>query len=196
MPRLFSNLGWSYTYILVKDDFMINVHWIKAKKSLKFREGGYPLGFDHDMPKVVSIPGAELAMSDDKISFIRSLYGYDIQYPAEALEPKRPENNIRYKYSVVPSLGFDSNEKSTFYLASMVYGKLGNDSVDNLMSLVKDFQIVDGLVKIKFYDDEEAAMQLGKIRSTEIVMNGTKVSGKIVLARVSQTGEVSQIVQA
>ncbi len=195
IPRIYGNLGWAYTYILVKDDFMINVHRIETRKSLKFKEGGYPLGFDDGAPEIISTEGSQAAFKDDKISFIRNLYGYDKQYPAQPLTPKIPENNLRYKYSVVPALGFENKKQKSFYLASMVYGKIGNETIEQLMDLVTHFQIINGLVKIKFYDDEQVVMQLGKIRHLDININSQEITGKVVMARVSGDGKNYQIVK-
>ena len=194
IPRLFANLGWATTYILVKDDFIINVHRIETRKSLKFKEGGYPLGFEEGEAEIISIPGAEAAAKDGKISFIRNLYGYSQQFPARRLVKQVPENNIRYKYSVVPALGFENQQKQTFYLACMVYGKIGNASVEQLMQLVTDFRIEKGLVRATFYDAEQTVMQLGKIEPLDLTLNGKRITGKVVMARVSADGKNDQVV--
>ncbi|MBP0011869.1 MAG: DUF2264 domain-containing protein [Roseofilum sp. SBFL] len=195
LPRIYTNLGWAWTYTLVKDDFMINVHYIKTRKSLKFKEGGYPLGFDEGVPEIISTEGAEVAYKDGKISFIRNLYGYDRQFPAQALISKDIENNIRYKSSVVPALGFENQNQKSFYLANMVYGKIGHESIDRLMQLVHNFQIADDLINLHFYDGEQVVMQLDKIKRLNLTLNGKTIQGKIAMARVSEDGKTCQIVQ-
>ncbi|MDJ1178843.1 DUF2264 domain-containing protein [Roseofilum sp. BLCC_M91] len=195
LPRIYSNLGWGWTYTLVKDDFMINVHHIKARKSLNFKEGGYPLGFDEGVPEIISTEGAEAAYKDGKISFIRNLYGYDRQFPAQPLISQDIENNIRYKSSVVPALGFENKTQKSFYLANMVYGKMGNDTIEDLMKLVTNFQIADGLIQIQFYDGEQVVMQLGKIKRLNLTLNGKEIESKVVMARVSGEGKTCQIIR-
>ena len=45
-----NELGTATSCILVKDDFMINVHEVRpSREGIVFREGGYPLGFDKDL---------------------------------------------------------------------------------------------------------------------------------------------------
>ena len=192
-PRLYANLGWAYTYILVKDDFTINVHRIETRKSLKFKEGGYPLGFDEGEAEIISTSGAEAAAKDGKISFIRNLYGYERQFPAQPSVAKASQKNIRYKYSVVPALGFESERGQVFYLACMVYGKIGDATLGQLMQLVPDFRIENGLVRVTFYDAEQTVMQLGKIETLDLTLNGKRITGKVVMARVSADGKNYQI---
>ncbi|MGK7900451.1 MAG: DUF2264 domain-containing protein [Hormoscilla sp.] len=195
LPRLYGTLGWAYTYILVKDDFTLNVHRIQTRKSLRFKEGGYPLGFDEGVAEILSTEGAEAASIDGKISFIRNLYGYDRQFAARPLAANVPENNIRYKYSVVPALGFENKQRNLFYLASMVYGKIGDATLEQLMQLVTDFRIENGLVRVTFYDGERAVMQLGKIAHLDLILNGKRITGKLVMARVDADGKNFQMVK-
>ncbi len=77
--------GTIHTSILVKDDFLINLHQVETKKPLVFREGGYPLGFDEGEAKTVSIEGAEAAYKDGKLTFLRNLHGYDKQFRPSSL---------------------------------------------------------------------------------------------------------------
>lgn len=188
------DMGWGYTYILVKDDFMVNVHRIETDKSLMFREGGYPLGFDEGEAEIISTEGAEAAYKDGKISFLRNLYGYTV-HPASPLYQGSQGSNIRYKHSIVPTLGFENKDQKVFYLASMIYGKIGHASIEELMGLVTDFHIEDGLVMVTFYDSEKVVMQLGDIRNLALKLNGKRISGKVIMARVSADGEKSFILQ-
>lgn len=184
-----------YTYILVKDDFMINVHRIETRKSLFFREGGYPLGFDEGEAKIVSVPGAEAAGLDGKTSFLRNLYGYTQQFKAHTIWGDESHGgNPRYKHSAIPAMGYRSGRQKVFYLACMVYGKVGNMSIEQLMQLVTDFRIERGLVQVSFYDGEKAVMQLGRIRNLDLMLNGDRITGKVAMARVSADGSDRQIV--
>ena len=185
----FKTLGLGYTYTLVKDDFMINVHRIETNESLIFKEGGYPLGFDQGEAEVVSIEGAEAAFKDSKVSFLRNLYGYTHQFKARPFCEDIHGSNLRYRHSVVPALGFKNGDQKVFYLACMVAGKAGYASMEQLMQLVTEFRIDQGLVQVSFYDAEKAIMQLGEIKKLDLNLNHKPISGKIAMARVSSDGK-------
>ncbi|MDX2215223.1 MAG: DUF2264 domain-containing protein [Oculatellaceae cyanobacterium bins.114] len=185
-------IGLSYSYVLVKDDFMINVHRIETRKPLFFREGGYPLGFNKDETeavRVISIPGAEAVYHNSKISFLRNLYGYTHQSKAYTIWGNElQDGNPRYAHSMIPALCYKSTGERTIYLASMVYGKIGETSIEQLMQLVTDFRIEQSLVQVSFYDGEKAVMQLGKINPVDVLLNGDRITGKVAMARVSADG--------
>lgn len=194
------SLGLGYTYILGKDDFMLNVHRIETNQSLVFKEGGYPLGFDQGGVEILSTQGAEAALKDDKFSFLRNLYGYTQQFPARPFGGDIHGSNIRYSHSVVPALGYENGDQTVFYLACMVYGRIGHADIEQLMHLVTDFRIEQGIVQVTFYDAERVVMQLGEIKALDLTLNGKQITGKVVMARVSaeaknyfilnETGEV------
>ena len=177
--------GTGYTDILVKDDFMINFHQIKTEKSLVFKEGGYPLGFDDGRARCVSSRNSEAGYKDNKITYLRNLYGYTVKRKAAPYQGQMSGTNVRYRQSVIPVLGFENKDQHKFYLASMVYGKVGDDPIEKLDRLVKTFQIKDNTAEISFYDDERAFMQIGDIKDVSITLNGQKFSGPVVVARVS-----------
>lgn len=178
--------GTIYTSILVKDDFMINVHQVNTtKKNLVFKEGGYPLGFDEGSAKTVSVKGAEAAYKDGKLTFIKNLYGYTVQNKALQFSDDINGSNVRYRQSVVPTLGYHSGSNQNFVLASLVCGKVGKDTIQKLNGVVKKFTVTDNKVDIVFGDGEKAFMQIGDIQNVEVAINGKKFSGEIVTARVS-----------
>ena len=177
--------GMIYTSIFVKNDFMINLHQIETQKSLVFKEGGYPLGFDEGEAKIVSIKNAEAAYKDKKLTFIKNLYGYTKQFRAAQFGDDINGSNIRYRQSVVPSLGYENKNQNKFYLASLVYGRVGKNSIQKLCGLVTKFKIKNNTANINFFDGERVFIQIGHINSVNIVLNGKKFSGEIVLVRVS-----------
>jgi hypothetical protein len=181
--------GTIHTSILVKDDFMINLHQVETQKSLVFKEGGYPLGFDEGRAKTVSIKGAEAAYKDGKLTFLRNLHGYTKQSKAIQFADDVNGSNVRYRQSVVPVLGFENGSQTKFYLASMVCGRVGNMSVKKLMGLIKHFKIDDNTAEIAFHDGERAFVQIGDIRDVNVTLNHKKFSGEIVMARASKNGK-------
>lgn len=191
-------IDFSHSYILVKDDFMINVHRIDTSQPLFFREGGYPLGFNKDETgavKIVSIPGAEAAYCNNKISFLRNLYGYTHQSkPYTIWANELQDGNPRYAHSMIPALCFRSTGEKTIYLASMVYGKIGEARVEELMQLVTDFRIDQGVVHVSFYDGEKAVMQLGRTSPVDLILNGDRITGKVAMARASADGSDRMVV--
>nr|WP_290221669.1 DUF2264 domain-containing protein [Trichocoleus desertorum] len=192
------NTGWCYTYILMKDDFMINIHQIETRRILLFREGGYALGFNEGAVEVRSLPGAEAVYQGKKISFIQNLYGYTQQFPAQyPCSENQQTLNPQYLHSAVPALGFGRKRHTVleellprrFYLASMVCGRVGDVAIEPLMNRVKDFRIHRDVVRISFYDNEQVVMQLGKTRFLNLALNGQRIKGKVVMARVTTNGE-------
>ena len=181
--------GQATTYTLVKDDFMINVHLVEPTKALTFREGGYPLGFDEGEVETASAPGAEGAYKEGKLTFIRALHGYTGQEPARAYAEDVNGTNVRYRRSVVPQLTFENGDERRFVLAAQVYGKVGHESLAQLMGLVTEFEVEGDDVWVTFYDGERAFMQLGEIDEVTVTLNGRALSGFIVLARVGAEGE-------
>jgi hypothetical protein len=169
----------------VKNDFMINLHQIETQKSLVFKEGGYPLGFDEGEAKIVSIKNAEAAYKDGKLTFIKNLYGYTKQFKAAQFGDDINGSNIRYRQSVVPSLGYENKSQNKFYLASLVCGRVGKNSIQKLSGLVTKFKIKNNTANINFFDGEKVFIQIGHINSVNIVLNSKKFSGEIVYARVS-----------
>src|SRR4030042_1231508 len=101
---------------------------IKTNKSLYFKEGGYPLGWDDGKPEIISFQNSEYAYIDGKITFIKNLFGWAKQFKALPFCEDISGSNVRYKYSIVPSFGYENKNNNEFYLATMVYGKSGNDS--------------------------------------------------------------------
>ena len=181
--------GTAYTSILVKDDVMINLHQIETKKSLVWREGGYPLGFDEGEAKTISIEGAEAAYKDGKLTFIKNLHGYTKQFRAIPFADDINGSNVRYRRSVVPVLGYENGNQQKFYLASMVCGRVGKESIKKLTSIVKKFSLKENTAEITFVDGERAFIQIGTIDDVAVSLNGRKFSGPIVTARVSANGK-------
>jgi hypothetical protein len=188
--------GTVYSAILVKDDFMINIHEVNpTKDKLVFKEGGYPLGFDEGSPLITSTKHAEMASINNKTTFIKNLHGYTQQFKAQGFHEMVCGSNSRYHQSVVPSLGTETRQAKTFYLASMVYGKVGDDSIDQLMALVSSFKMVGNKAYITFYDGEEAFVQVGKTEKVNLQLGGEKISGKVVMAKVSSKKEKTVILE-
>jgi hypothetical protein len=180
--------GTAFTSILVKDDFMINLHQVETTKPLVFKEGGYPLGFDEGAPRIVSAPGAEAAYQDGKLTFIRNLAGYTRQFPAQGFADDVNGSNVRYRQSVVPVLGHESGTTQKLYLASLVCARVGSDSMESLLGLVTSFELDGNRASIRFHDGERVFLQIGAIGEVKLELNGKSVSGAIVLARVSADG--------
>ena len=176
------------TSVLVKDDFMVNVHQVETRKSLVFREGGYALGFDDGEARTVSIAGAEAAYKDGKVTFIRNLHGYTKQARATPFAEDVNGSNVRYRQSVVPVLGFENGAQRKFCLASLVCGRVGSDSIKKLAGLVRGFEVKGNTAEIVFYDGERAFLQIGGIQKVSGSLNGRSFSGFVVVARVSADG--------
>ena len=192
-----NDLGTVISYVLVKDDFMVNVHEVKpARTGLVFREGGYPLGFDEGEAVLSSGKGAEMAAKDGKITFIRNLCGYTEQFKAQGFQEDVSGSNVRYHQSVVPKLGTESSSTETFYLACMVYGMVGTESLKELSDRVTGFTQNGNTVEIQFYDGERAFLQFGEIQDVTIKLNGKTFKGPVVMARASADGRTCWVLRS
>ncbi len=191
-----NDLGTATSYILVKDDFMINVHEIRpAHAGLVFREGGYPLGFDTGEPVLSSGKGSEMAALDGKITFIRNLCGYTEQFKAQGFHEDVSGSNIRYHQSVVPKLGTEISSADPLVLACMVYGKVGTETIEKLSAKVKKFAQNGNQIEIEFYDGERAFLQIGEIQDVSVTLNGKTFKGPVVMARASADGKICWVLR-
>jgi hypothetical protein len=74
-------------------------------------------------------------------------------------------------------------------LAALVCGRIGRDSLTTLTDLVTEFDWSGGEARLRFHDGERALVQVGPdVVDVQATLNGKKVSGPIVLARVSADG--------
>jgi hypothetical protein len=193
--EIFQNeFGWITTSILVKDDFMINLHKVSPTiEGMTFREGGFPLGYDQGEPVLSSAEGVEMAAIDGKITYIRNLFGYTEQVKAKNFQEDVSGSNIRYNQSVVPKLGTERDTTEPFVLASMVCGKVGTESLDDLSGKVKSFEQNGDQTTIEFYDGEGAFVQIDEPQDVSITLNGKTFAGPVVMARVSKDGSTWQV---
>ena len=177
--------GVIYTSVVVKDDFMVNIHYVETTKRLVFREGGYALGFDEGSPEVVSVVGAEAVYGEGRVSFIRNLAGYVGQLRLFSFGDETQGPNTRHRHSVVPALEYTSDGSGGFCLVSLVCGRTSGPRMSSLMELVTAFELRGRAVKVSFYDGESAHVQMGRSERADVVVNGRVFSGEIVMARAS-----------
>ena len=90
--------------------------------------------------------------------------------------------------SVVPSLGHENGSTRKFLLASMVCGRIGEDSLESLCALVSECELAGHTVRLRFADGERAFVQLGAPAEVEVTLNKKSWKGPIVVARVSADG--------
>ena len=182
--------GSIHTAILVKGDFMVNLHQIEATRALVYREGGYPLGFDDGHAETASAPGGEAAYKDGKLTFIKKLAGYSGQSKALGFADDVSGANVRYRQSVVPTLSHAAAaDQTSLRLASLVCARTGKDPLGTLMDLVTEFDWSGPAARLRFHDGERALVQVGaQIGDVQATLNGKKLTGPIVVARVSADG--------
>ena len=184
------------SYIILKDDFMINIHLVEATKPLFFREGGYPLGYNSGEPTIVSGDDYEAAFIDNRISFIRTLYGYNRKFKAAPFAGDIAGSNVRYRFSVVPVVAYIPHERyvaaketGPSIFASMVCGRVGYDLPEQINRLLRDFSVRGKNIFIRFYDGEEVFLQVGDVEQIDTTLNGNSVTGRVVMARYPLTGD-------
>ena len=72
---------------------------------------------------------------------------------------------------------------------SLVCGRTGKDSLATLMGLVTEFDWSGSEARLRFFDGERALVQVGRdIADVQATLNGKKLSGPVVVARVSADG--------
>ena len=160
--------GFAVTHIAVKGEAMLVVHQIKASKKLWFREGPYALGFDSGSLRTESVSGAEAAYAEGKLTFIRSLYGWHSQHKAAPYYEDTNGTNVRYANSVLPYLSYIHKEgEEPFILAHLICSKVGTDSISQLYSIVKEFEVKDSVVRAVFFDGERLTLRLNREENME-----------------------------
>ncbi|MBD3240146.1 MAG: DUF2264 domain-containing protein [Chitinivibrionales bacterium] len=188
--------GQVFSSTLVKDDFLVNVHLVEPSRELVLREGGYALGFDSGEPLLRTGAGASMASIDGRLSYIRALHGYPVVHPAQAFHDQLSGTNARYRRSVVPSLELPAAGPGKHLLVSVVCGRVGHDSFEELQDLVRDCTVDGTTVQIEFYDGEQAVVQGGVVEDKQLLLNGTRLTGALAMARVSPDGSSWQTVRA
>ncbi len=187
--------GRGYSSTVIKDDFLVNFHKIQTSKELQYKEGGYPLGWDEGVCKTESSDTAEMASVQGKISYVRNVQGYTRKQKALPYFDQMCGTNIRYIKSVVPVLFYEGDTKQDVYLASMVYGKVGQESVEELDSLIKETTVHNNTLVVRFYDDECVFVQIGDIEPVTVELNGNQLSGNIVFARIDASGNELHLIK-
>jgi hypothetical protein len=96
---------------------------------------------------------------------------------------------VRYRQSVVPVLDHEAAVGETkLRLATLVCGRVGKDSLATLMGLVTEFDWTGPVARLRFHDGEAALVQLADAGDVQATLNGKKLAGPIVMARVSADG--------
>jgi hypothetical protein len=187
--------GVATTYTLVKASFLLHFHHVVTEKDLFFREGGYPLGFDQGVARFQSSSCSEAAWKDGRLTYMRNLFGYTSQTKVLAYGGDGGGVNVRYAHSVVPVVCGRIRGQRGSYLASLVCGKVGDDSLEELDRQVTEFRVTANCAFVRFGDKEEAYLQMGPIMPVEIELGGARLQGAIVMARVAADG-TRQVVTA
>jgi hypothetical protein len=177
-----------YTNLILKDDFHLRVHQVVATKKLQVIDGGWALGYDRGKPTITSGKGWEYARVGKKVSFIKNLHGFNGQKPAAGFQGHPKGNNMMHAYSVVPALTCQGGDLSGRILVSLVVADLKGRTADELNALVKSVDVQQNLVHIVFADGEEVYTQVGEFRDIFVTLQGRKIEGRVLFARVDTDG--------
>jgi len=156
-------------------------------------EGGLALGYDSGRPQITSGPGWEYCRVGKKFSFIKNLYGFNAQLPAQGFQGNPQGNNVLHKYSLVPALKYKGRSINEKIFASLIVANLNNRPPSQLNQLVKKFKVNKNLIYILFYDGEEVYTQIGEIRDIFLDLKGHKIGGKILYVRAEPDGHLHLI---
>jgi len=179
-----------YTNTIFCDHFQIRVHYLLSNRSLEIIEGGYALGHDEGTPTVLSGPDWEFAGHGSRGTFIRRLVGYDYNIPARGFGGTLEENNILHRYSLTPGVGLSYGSRRHILLATLVRGCTNGERPEDLAGFVKDIQHGLGWMIVHLRNSDVFFTQVGPICDKTICLNGVKISGRTIFARVSGEGEI------
>ena len=135
--------GTIHTSILVKGDFMVNLHRVAATKALVFKEGGYPAGLRRRPRRGSGVARrrGEAAYKDGKLTFITQPAGYTRQCRAQRFGDDVNGANVRYRQQRGAGAGArGARRPAPLRLASLVCGRVGKDSLETLLGLVTEFR--------------------------------------------------------
>ena len=184
-----------YSAILLKDDFHIRFHHIKTNRNIAIFEGGMPLGFGDIEPNIQSGENWELCSSEFGTSFLQRLTGYDINVPACGFNGQVDGNHVVYEKSVVPAMKREKDFGAELITGVLVYASPKKFTPKDALKLIKKVTVDKTKIKIEFYDDEHVFLQIHDPEIVNITLNGKQLQGPISYARVSESGDIRQIVQ-
>ncbi|MCF7949228.1 MAG: hypothetical protein K9M94_11635, partial [Spirochaetia bacterium] len=183
------------TWTLVKAGLLVHIHQIHTTKpELRFRQGGYPLGFDSGLPLRSSRGNGEIARIDDRYTLLANLKGFTRQIAAAPFHDQLNGVNTRYVQSMCARLEYQSAVADSFLLAAAVYANRGNETDEQLVSLVPSFQQQGSFIRLVFHDGEEAVLNIGEPSSLDFQVGGLTIQGRPRLLRV-KSGEVTARVE-
>lgn len=177
-----------YTNLVLKDDYHIRIHKVVAARNFQIFDGGMALGYNAGKPSVQSGKGWEYCRHGKKVSFIKSLYGFNGQVPARGFQGDPEGNNMMDKFSVVPALRYRGAGIDGRIFASLVVADLKGSRPAELNRRVAAFEVEDNLIHIVFRDGEEVYTQIGEFRDVFVNLKGRKLSGRILFARADMQG--------
>ncbi|HKK64820.1 MAG TPA: DUF2264 domain-containing protein [Clostridia bacterium] len=183
------------TWTLVKDGLLVHIHQVHTTKpGLRFRQGGYPLGFDSGRPVCSSSGTAEIARIDDRYSLLAGLNGFSRQVPAGPFQGQLNGVNTRYVQSICSRLDYQSPAAGSFLLSAAVYANRGSETDQQLSASVPSFRQQGSFVRLVFHDGEEAALNIGEPSTLDFQVGGLTIQGRPRVLRV-KSGEVTSRVE-
>ncbi|MFW6208357.1 MAG: DUF2264 domain-containing protein [Spirochaetota bacterium] len=183
--------GQAATWTIVKDGVLVHIHNVTTSRpGIRFRQGGYPLGYDSGRPELRSCPAAEMARIDERYTLLANLEGFTRQVPAVPFHDQLNGVNTRYVQSITPRLEYRSAAPGSFLLAAAVYANRGRETDDQLCALIPSFYRQDNFVRLVFHDGEEAVLNLGEPADLSFKVGGLKIEGQPRLVRV-KNGELT-----
>ena len=177
-----------YTSLILKDDFHLRLHQVVASRNFQLFDGGLALGYDRGKPTVQSGQGWEYARHGKKVSFVKNLHGFNGQVPARGFQGNPEGNNMMNTFSVVPALRYKGPSIDGRIFGSLVVANLKGSTAAELNKLVTTFEVEDGVIHVVFADGEELYTQIGEFKDIFVMLQGRKIRGLVVLARVDRDG--------
>jgi hypothetical protein len=127
---------------------------------------------------------------------VQSLAGYDGGIPA-GIDGAREECNVLHRFSVVPGMKRQGGFEGSVIAGLLVAASDKKAGPSDLCGLVREVKVEENTVTVCFHDGERVFMQfMDRIRDVDIDLNGRRVRGRVVFARVQPSGKGSLLTES
>jgi len=179
-----------FTNTIFCDHFQLRIHQIVSTAPFSVIEGGYALGYDQGAPSAQSGPDWEFVGDGKRGSFIRRLVGFDHGRPASVPDGDG-DAHLLAPHSATPGVGLRLGNHRQILLVSLVRGCLNGETPEDLASFVGKVESGHNWMTVTLANGDALFTQIGTVSEREVAVNGVRLSGRTVYARVFADGTIA-----
>ena len=138
----------------------ITIHNIRTTKTLSFREGGFPLGWDNGDAEVSREGSLYWCRKDNLVSAVQGLIGWDGPESNSTFADEVSGSNVRYRQTRVPSLYLKSGG-GKFVLATAVFAGMEGESSEITEAMYKQVKLEGRIFSAVLPGGEKVSVEIG-----------------------------------